>query len=74
LTYYSFVTLTTVGYGDVTPISPTARTFAWIEAMSGQFYLAVVVAGLVSMIVANTAQPAPRHTIFNRHDTPPAHK
>jgi Ion channel len=59
LTYYSFVTLTTVGYGDVTPISATTRTFAWIEAMSGQFYLAVVVAGLVSMIVANTSQPAP---------------
>jgi hypothetical protein len=52
LTYYSFVTLTTVGYGDVNPVSATARTFAWIEAMSGQFYLAVVVAGLVGMIVA----------------------
>ena len=31
LMYYSFVTLTTVGYGDVTPISPTTRTFAWIQ-------------------------------------------
>lgn len=63
LTYYSFVTLTTVGYGDITPVSPTARTFAWMEAMSGQFYIAVVVAGLVSMIVTktDTASPPDRH-------------
>ena len=54
LTYYSFVTLTTVGFGDITPISPLTRTFTWIEAISGQFYLAVIVAGIVSMIVANT--------------------
>jgi hypothetical protein len=57
LMYYSFVTLTTVGYGDVTPISPTTRTFAWIEANTGQFYLAIIVAGLVSMLVAKTSQP-----------------
>ena len=52
LTYYSFVTLTTVGYGDVTPISPVTRTFSWIEAITGQFYLAIIVAGLVSILVA----------------------
>jgi voltage-gated potassium channel len=57
LMYYSFVTLTTVGYGDVTPISPATRTFAWIEAITGQFYLAIIVAGLVSMLVANTSPP-----------------
>jgi hypothetical protein len=51
LTYYSFVTLTTVGYGDIHPFSPATRTFAWIEAITGQFYLAVIVAGLVSMLV-----------------------
>ena len=50
LTYYSFVTLTTVGYGDVVPATPATRTCAWIEAISGQFYLAVIVAGLVSML------------------------
>lgn len=57
LTYFSFVTLTTVGYGDVVPTSPTTRTIAWIEAITGQFYLAVIVAGLVSMLVAKTSQP-----------------
>jgi hypothetical protein len=52
LVYYSFVTLSTVGYGDITPVSPPARTFAWMEAITGQFYVAVIVAGLVSLIVA----------------------
>lgn len=52
LTYYSFITLATVGYGDVTPITPLARTLAWIEAVTGQFYLAVLVAGLVGFKVS----------------------
>jgi hypothetical protein len=52
LTYYSFVTLTTVGYGDISPISAATRTFSWIEAITGQFYLAVIVAGLVSMLAS----------------------
>jgi len=59
LTYYSFVTLTTVGYGDVTPISPAARTVSWMEAITGQFYLGVIVAGLVSMIVADNSRRKP---------------
>lgn len=62
LTYYSFVTLTTVGYGDITPVSPVARTFAWIEAITGQFYLAIIVAGLVSMLVAKNSGPRPPGT------------
>jgi hypothetical protein len=52
LTYYSFVTLTTVGYGDIGPVSPAARTLSWVEAVTGQFYLAVIVAGLVSVLAA----------------------
>lgn len=51
LGYFSFITLATVGYGDVTPITPVARTLAWIEAVVGQFYLAVLVAGLVGFKV-----------------------
>jgi hypothetical protein len=50
LTYYSFVTLTTVGYGDINPVSSATRTLAWMEAITGQFYLAVIVAGLVSLL------------------------
>jgi len=47
LSYFSFITLATVGYGDVTPATPLARALAWMEAVTGQFYLAVLVAGLV---------------------------
>lgn len=47
--YFSFTTLSTLGYGDISPVSPIARTLACLEAMSGQFYLAVLVAGLVSV-------------------------
>lgn len=46
--YYSFVTLTTLGYGDITPLTDAARTLAWIEALLGQLYLAVMVAGFVA--------------------------
>jgi voltage-gated potassium channel len=54
LSYYSFITLATVGYGDVTPTSPLARTLAWVEAVTGQFYLAILVAGLVGYKVAQS--------------------
>jgi hypothetical protein len=56
LTYYSFVTLATVGYGDVTPTTSTTCTLAWMEAITGQFYLAVIVAGLVSMLLSRSRQ------------------
>ena len=52
LTYYSFVTLTTMGYGDITPVAPPARTLAWLEAMTGQFYIGVLVAALVGIRVS----------------------
>ena len=45
--YYSFVTLTTLGYGDTLPVKPTARAFAYLEAVSGVLYLALLVASLV---------------------------
>ncbi len=56
LTYYSFVTLTTMGYGDITPQSAMTCTLAWAEAMTGQFYLAIVVASLVSLLITNIQQ------------------
>jgi hypothetical protein len=55
-TYYSFITLTTVGYGDVTPLSTPARTCAWLEALTGQFYLAVLVAGLVGALLSRKSE------------------
>jgi hypothetical protein len=52
LVYFSFVTLSTVGYGDITPLSPPAKSFAFMEAIIGQIYLAVSVARLVGLHVA----------------------
>lgn len=51
--YYSFVTLTTLGYGDILPISATARTLAYAEALFGQLYVAILVAGLVSAYISD---------------------
>lgn len=45
--YFSFVTLATLGYGDIAPLTPTARGFAVSEAILGQLYLAVLVARLI---------------------------
>lgn len=50
--YFSMVTLTTLGYGDITPISMTARSFVILEAMTGQFYLAILIASLIGRRVA----------------------
>ena len=47
--YFSFVTLTTVGYGDVTPVHPVARSLAVAEALTGQLYPAILLARLVSL-------------------------
>ncbi len=46
--YFSFVTLTTVGYGDVQPVHPVARSLATLEAVVGPLYLAILIARLVS--------------------------
>ncbi len=52
LMYYSMVTLTTLGYGDITPLSAPARAMATMEAVVGQLYLTVLVARLVGMHIA----------------------
>ena len=55
--YYSFVTLTTVGYGDVLPVHPAARSLSMLEAVTGPLYLAVLLARLVSLAVAPGGRP-----------------
>jgi len=47
--YFSVVTLTTVGFGDVTPVHPIARTLVMVEALIGQLFPAIVIARLVSL-------------------------
>ena len=58
LGYFSFITLTTVGYGDIAPVTLQARYAAFAEGVAGQFYLAILVARLVSMQLAQMAAPA----------------
>ena len=50
--YYSYVTLSTLGYGDITPVTPIARTLAFLEALFGQFYIAILVASFVGMHIS----------------------
>jgi len=52
LLYYSYVTLSTLGYGDITPVTPIARTLAYLEALFGQFYIAILVASFVGMHIS----------------------
>jgi len=49
LVYYSFVTLTTIGYGDIVPAHPVARSLAMAEGLVGQLYPAILIARLVAM-------------------------
>jgi len=53
LIYFSFVTLTTLGYGDILPMNTYARTLAYMEAIVGQFYIAILVASLVGAHLGN---------------------
>jgi len=52
LIYFSFVTLTTLGYGDTVPITSMAQSLCIVEALVGQIYLVVLVAWLVGMFIA----------------------
>ena len=54
MTYFSFTTLTTLGFGDVLPIGGVARAAVILEAVLGHFYLAVLVARLIGLHVADT--------------------
>jgi hypothetical protein len=57
LAYFSFITLTTIGYGDIAPLTLQARYAALAEGVVGQFYLAILVARLVSMQLVQMAAP-----------------
>jgi len=54
--YFSFVTLSTVGYGDIVPVSSVARMLAILEAIVGMFYMTVLVARLVAMYSTETGE------------------
>ncbi len=56
LLYYSFVTLMTVGYGDISPVTPTARSLTVLEALIGVVYMAVFISRLVGMTAQTRSQ------------------
>jgi len=51
--YYSFVTLTTLGYGDILPVNRVAQFFVYMEAIVGVFYMAIIVSSLISLRLAS---------------------
>ena len=59
LIYFSFTTLTTLGYGDLTPNTPVTQTLTYLEAVSGVLFIAVLIAGIVGMFIAQRICPAP---------------
>jgi voltage-gated potassium channel Kch len=65
--YFSFVTLTTVGYGDITPVSSVARMLAVMESMTGTLYVAVLIARLVALY--SVPEPLTRN---DNPDQPPS--
>jgi hypothetical protein len=58
LRYFSFATLTTLGFGDILPLSPAARTLAILEAVTGQIYLTVLIARLVGLHIIHASSQA----------------
>ena len=60
--YFSFTTLMTVGYGDISPVADVARMLAMLEAMTGTLFVGVMIARLVSLYSAS----GPSHTPANK--------
>ena len=59
--YFSFTTLTTLGYGDITPIKPGAQSYAIMEAAAGQMFVAVIIARLIAMHISHVSKKSPEH-------------
>jgi hypothetical protein len=54
--YFSFVTLTTLGYGDIAPLAPLTRSLAIVEAVMGQLFLVTLIARLVALHITHSSQ------------------
>jgi hypothetical protein len=64
--YYSFTTLTSTGYGDITPVAPVARMLSILEAVTGAMYMAILIARLVAMHVTYRENGAANHDHSSR--------
>ncbi|HME40176.1 MAG TPA: hypothetical protein VKG63_14570 [Steroidobacteraceae bacterium] len=58
--FYSFATITSIGYGDITTTGPVTNNLVWLEVMCGQFYLAVVVATIVGIKMSQALDSSSR--------------
>ncbi|MCB1112171.1 MAG: two pore domain potassium channel family protein [Chlamydiia bacterium] len=54
IVYFSFTTLTTLGYGDITPVNPFARSIAILEAITGILFIPVIVSGAMSLFLSSS--------------------
>jgi voltage-gated potassium channel len=68
--YFSFITLTTVGFGDIAPVAPIACSLVWLEATFGQFFVAVIVGQLIGVKLAQTTNSPPTR-VHADHESPP---
>jgi voltage-gated potassium channel len=68
LIYFSLTTLSTIGFGDITPVTLQARYGAVAEGIAGQFYLAILVARLVGMQMSQSVSPSAKD---RKHDSKP---
>jgi voltage-gated potassium channel len=59
MTYFSFVTLTTLGFGDITPVSTGARALTYMEAVTGQLYIAILIGALVGSFISARRERSP---------------
>ena len=57
--YFSFVTMSTLGYGDITPQTSATQTLTWMQSVTGQFYIAVLVAWMVGAIARPSEGESP---------------
>jgi hypothetical protein len=58
--YYSFITMSTVGYGDITPRIPETQTLSYILSIAGQLYVAIVIALLIGKFLMENDQKTPK--------------
>jgi hypothetical protein len=54
--YFSFITLTTLGYGDVTPVSALAKSLSIVIAIAGQLYMTILIAMLVGKYISSSIE------------------